>query len=100
MEILFSFKTTGNENATYIFEIKYLNLPQEAPKSDKYKWFIYSNNYLRLLEFKAMDSKTRNFQCGLFLDIENLKLSQNETTKDIIKCSEEDKDYIMNLLKA
>jgi len=101
MEILYAFVTTEKENASYIFEVKYLNLPQDAPKSDKFKWFIYSNKSLRTLEFKAMDSKTRNFQCGLLLDLEGLKVSQNEIIENIIKCSEEDVNYIMkNILKA
>lgn len=98
MEILYSFKTTGKENLSYVFEIKYLNLPQDAAKSDKYKWFIYSDNQLRKLEFKAMNGNTRNFQCGLFLDMDNLLITQNDSSQVIIKCNEEDNSLIMNML--
>ena len=100
MEILFSFKTTGNPNVSYIFEIKYLNLPQDAPKSDKYKWFYFSNNELTTLQFKARDDQTRNFQCGLFLDMENMKISKNEMVENIVKCDDQDNSYINNLISV
>jgi len=98
MEILYSFKTKENENVSFIFEIKYFNLSADAPKSDKYKWYIYSNKELRNLLFKEMADKTRSFQCGLFLDMENLKISIDNYTENIEKCQTADNDFIFEVL--
>lgn len=101
MEILYSFKTeeqNGNEY-DYIFEIKYLNLPSDAPKSDKFKWYFYSGNQLINLQFESMNANTRKFLCGTILDMENLTLTRNENVHKIKPCSNnEDKTFILSLL--
>jgi len=101
MEIKYSFKTNefGN-NITYILEVKYLNLPAEAPKSEKFKWFKFSNNDLTELYFEEMLNITRKFKCGIFLDIENLKLNNNGDSKNVLNCDEGDNSYLLNMLKS
>lgn len=101
MEILFAFKNKTNSDS-FIFEIKYLNLPKDAPKSDKLKWFYYCyDKGLRNLKFSSMNEKLRNFECGMFLDIGNLKLKENQNSieEDIEIINENDKEFIFKLLE-
>ncbi len=112
MEILFSFKASdsGNSEAIYIFEIKFLNIPQDASKSEKYKWFLYDPNLLnstemqlgteklKILQFKEMIDKTRTFQCGTFLDMESFILNYNQNSFNLNECSIDDKIFIESLL--
>ena len=96
MEFVFSFKI-NNENS-YLFEIKYLNLPKDTPRSEKLKIFLYENKELKKLKFKSMHELTRTFEDEIFLDMKNLTLKNNDNVYEISKCDDQENQFLLSLI--
>lgn len=106
MEILYSYKIlkesnlSNFSNISYIFEVKYTNLPTNSTKEQKYKWYFYENSILNLLIFKSMSEGTREFSNEDLLDMnKNTYFSKKDNIiYNIIRSDESDLIYIKNLL--
>jgi hypothetical protein len=57
-EIIYRFK---HENGDILQEIKYIDVPEDTPKSKKYKWFHLKNDTLIPLNFLSQNGTTRSF---------------------------------------
>jgi hypothetical protein len=106
MEILYSYKIfkdsnlNSSSNIFYIFEVKYTNLPTNATKEQKYKWYFYENSVLNLLIFKSMSEGKREFSNEDVLDMnKNTYFSKKDNIiYNIFLSDESDLLYIKNLL--
>lgn len=70
-EYKYRFKKYDNSNEfdiyDEIYEVKYLNLPKDTPKSQKYQWFLLRNSVLHKLTFKSMEDNKRIFEEGILI---------------------------------
>lgn len=70
-EYKYRFKKNDNNNEfdiyDEIYEVKYLNLPKDTPKSQKYQWFLLRNSVLQKLTFKSMEDNKRVFEEGILI---------------------------------
>jgi hypothetical protein len=63
-EIIYRFK---HENGNVLQEIKYIDLPNTAPKSKKYQWFHLKDQTLIPLNFLSQNGTTRSFVEGTLI---------------------------------
>jgi hypothetical protein len=75
------------EQNTQICEVQYLDVPADAPKGDRYAWWLYHGDnggdsattaIRKQLLFQSMDGMKRSFQDGSRLDMELLVYVDSE----------------------
>jgi hypothetical protein len=60
-EIIYRFK---HQSGNILQEIKYIDVPENTPKSKKYQWFHLKDQTLTTLNFLAQHGTTRSFVEG------------------------------------
>lgn len=104
-KILYSFKYNARDiftnvmQDTYIFEIKYTNIPDTEPRHKRYQWFTAGGSRMEKLIFDRMEPNIRYFKENLILNIDNMtyQLSSN-CVVPINTCQVEDNEIIMEYL--
>jgi hypothetical protein len=62
-----------------IYELKYLNVPEDAPKSQKFQWFLeFNETEPKKLSFVSWENDVRTFEDKVILDSKNMKLKVQE----------------------
>lgn len=73
IDTLFAFQYADNADATtFLCEIKFLDVPGDAPKAERYAWFLAGENVTQQLGFHKMETTARYFTDGSFLNMESL----------------------------
>jgi hypothetical protein len=100
-KILFAFQIK-NKNE-FIYELKYLDVPENSSPSDRFQWFFKNKLSNNALLFKNMTKTTRDLyddkeSIFYFLDIENLSIKvkvddNSENTFEIFKIDDFEKIY-------
>lgn len=78
-----------------VFEVKYLDVSESAPKSDQYQWFFFHENSLESLQFKSMEENKRTFQNQSELYLDKLIF---KTTKDEFSLEKADEEIVRKVL--
>lgn len=80
-----------------VFEVKYLDVNEHAPKSEQYQWFFFKENSLESLEFESMEENKRTFknQSQLLIDKLLFKTTTEEYTLE--KCDESTVRKVLNI---
>jgi hypothetical protein len=104
-KILYSFKYTTLDasshelKTTYIFEIKYINVPDTEPRYKRYQWFVADEKCASKLTFDSMEPDIRYFKEGLILNIANMTYQMAPNYMVPIEiCQSEDHEIIVNYL--
>jgi len=58
----YKFKYFNSDLNQEIGEIKYLDVGSNAPKEEKYQWYIKTNDTIQLLTFISMETNFRVFK--------------------------------------
>lgn len=101
IQLLYCLKS-GN---TYIFEIKYLDVPTTEPKSKRFQWFLSKDNH-KIIKKLTIESITneghRHFKEGYQLQIDRLQLIDMQPIDQItqlVECNETEKSQIIELVR-
>ena len=75
--ILYKFKF--EEENSLVYEVKFLDVADDAPKSEKYAWILQNDGIEKKLQFLKMDGNKRYFTDGSILDMDELIFAKDNT---------------------
>jgi hypothetical protein len=83
-----------------IFEIKFLNLPDDAPKSKRFKWVLWLTNMneSKILSFNGMTEQKRYFNDNISLDTETLTINFKSKGYKLLSLTDLDKEIINRVM--
>ena len=72
-ELIYKFVFKGNSKDS-IYEVKYVDVPQDSKPALKFQWFVEQGGVKQNLQFKSMNGKQREFTNGIVLDMLELTM--------------------------
>jgi hypothetical protein len=100
IKFIFSYYFSENNSPTnYIFEIKYIDLPDDTPKHLRFPIYLYYEEKLEKLEFKSMFEGIREFQDNSILDANKMIYTRDEKSYEIMNCTDEERQMLLDLIK-
>lgn len=95
-QVKYAFKFLSGNN--YIFELKFRDVKEDAPKDERVKW-IYLSKTLTPLEFESMDENSRVFKNGFHLNLKDCTLRTGRGDMHMLtKIQPEDMKSLLEIL--
>jgi hypothetical protein len=95
-KFIFAYKFLS-QTTSYLFEVKYTNVPDDAPKEQKLGIYLLLDGNFSKLKFISMSGEFREFE-GSTLDTKSMIFTMGSDKYEIEECNEEEKEKLLQYI--